>query len=254
MNEVELGPKAFWLLIGAGALSGVACWWAFRRWSDAGKLHTAVNRIVAHLFELRLFADEPALVMRAQRDLLAANGQLLRQVIPPSLLLVLPFAIFLAGMDAVFGRAPLQPDRPAIVTLECSDPGGGNKLPTVRLNAPPGIQVETPPVRVPIMSQISWRVRPVRAITGQLQFASNGLAIEKSVSSAPGLQWLSDKRAGSLVAFLLHPLELPFASPAVKSISIRYPPATVFHLNWLVWFSLASLGGAFAFGMAVRRG
>ncbi len=252
MNEVELGVKAFWLVLAAGALSGMASWWAFRRWSNTAKLRIAVNRIVAHLFELRLFADEPALLMRAQRDLLMANGELLREVIAPSLLLLLPFAILLAAMEAVFGIAPLQMGRPAIVTLQCSDSGGKN-LPPVRLNPPPGIQVETPPVRVPMLSQISWRVRPIRATTGELQFASNGLTIRKSISSAQGLQWLSDSRVHSPVAFLLHPFELPYASSAVKWISVGYPPATVFHLNWLVWFSLASVLGAAVFGLAVRQ-
>ncbi len=243
MNQVELGVKAFWLLIGAGVLSGIVSVWAFRRWSDPRKLRDAFNRIVAHLFELRLFAEEPVLVLRAQLDLLAANGALLRQVTGPSLLLVLPFAILFVGMDAIFGRAPLQPGKPAIVTVQCS-PSLRSGLPYARLDAPEGINVETPPVRIAATSQISWRLRPVRATAGELEIHCDGRLIRKKISSAPGLQWLSDSRAGSVRTFLLHPLELPFSGAPIDLISIRYAPAVIFRLNWLVWFSVSSVFAA----------
>jgi hypothetical protein len=239
VNEVDLGAKAFWLLIGAGVLSGIASFWTFRHWSDTAKLRLAVNHIVAHLFELRLFADEPALLLRAQRDLLTANGKLLRQVAAPSLLLVLPFSVLLVTLDAFCGRAPLQPGQPAVVTLECGTP-----LPQTQLEAPAGIQVETLPVRVLRLSQISWRIRPLQAVDGELQVHLNGRVITKSISSTPGLQWLSASRAGSIGSFLLHPLEPPYSGSAVHSISIRYPSATIFNLNWLVWFLAGSLIGA----------
>ncbi|MDQ2775490.1 MAG: hypothetical protein M3Y57_11335 [Acidobacteriota bacterium] len=239
MNEVDLGAKAFWLLMGVGVLSGIVSFWVFRRWSDTAKLRTAVNHIVAHLFELRLFADEPALVLRAQRDLLTANGELLRQVAVPSLLLVVPFSILLVTLDAFCGRAPLQPGEPTVITLQCGTP-----LPQAQLSTPPGIQVETPPVRVPLSSQISWRIRPLRAVDGNFQIHLNGRVITKSVSSTPGFQWLSASRAGSMAAFLLHPLEPPYSGSAVHSISVRYPSATIFNLNWLVWFLAGSLIGA----------
>ena len=249
MNEVELGPKAFWILIAAGVLSGIVSWWAFRRWSDTAKLHKATNSIVARLFELRLFSDEPVLILRAQRSLLAANGELLRQLARPSLLLALPFIILLIGLDAIFGRAPLQPGRPAIVTLQYG-PVPRNGLPQAELDAPSGIQVETPPVRVPTTSQISWRVRPTRAALGKLQIHCDGRLLQKSISSASGLQWLSASRAGSATEFLLAPLELPFSDPVVKSISVRYPRATVFNLSWVVWFSMTSFAGALVSAIA----
>jgi hypothetical protein len=239
VNEVDLGAKAFWLLMGAGVLSGIASFSAFRHCSDTAKLRLAANRILAHLFELRLFADEPALLLRAQRDLLAANGRLLRQVAAPSLLLVLPFSALLVTLDAFFGRAPLQPGQPAVVTLECGTP-----LPQTQLKAPAGIQVETLPVRVVRLSQISWRVRPLQAVDGVLQVHLNGRVITKNISSTPGLQWLSPSRAGSITAFLLHPLEPPYSGSTVHSISVRYPSATVFNLNWLVWFLAGSIIGA----------
>jgi hypothetical protein len=252
VNEVELGVKTFSLLVCAGVLAGIASLWAFRGWSDTAKLRITANRIVAHLFELQLFAEEPAVLLRAQRDLLVANGQLLREVAGPSLLLVLPFSILLVALDAFCGRAPLPLGSPTVVTVQCSL-SPGMRLPLAQLNAPAGMEVETPAVRVPSSSQISWRLRPVRAVHGQLQIRFNGRSICKSVSSSPGLQWLSDSRAGSITGFLLHPLELPFSGSAVHSISIRYPSATVFNLNWITWFFVTAATAALVSALALRR-
>ncbi len=245
MTEVELGVKAFWLVIAAGALSGFASWSFFRRRSDPARLSGAVNGIVAHLFELRLFAHEPVLVMRAQRDLLVANFHFLRQVMAPSLILLLPFAILLVAMDSLFGKAPLQVGKLAIVTLDVCQSVGRRSL-KAQLDAPPGIVVETPPVHVLSLSQISWRLRPIRAARGDLRLRYGGRVITKSISSEPGIQWLSDIRAGSVWRFLRHPSELPFSSSAMHSVSVSYPAATIFHVNWLVWFVVASLAGAAA--------
>lgn len=239
MNEVDLGAKALYLLIGAGALSGIASLWVFRRWSDAEQLRTAANRIVAHLFELELFAEEPAVVLRAQGDLFIANAKLLRQVALPSLVLIVPFSILVITLDAVCSRAPLQPGRPAIVTVQCRV-RGATRLPPAKLDVPAGFQIETPPVRVPMSSQISWRIRPLRSVRGDLKVLLGSRSISKSISSAAGLQWLSDIRAGSLLDFLIHPLELPYSDTAVQYISVVYPAATVFNLNWMVWFLAAS--------------
>jgi hypothetical protein len=249
VNEIELGAKAFWLVVTAGALSGIVSYGVFRRASNTSKLRAARNRIVAHLLELRLFAAEPALVLRSQRDLMVANFEFLRVAAIPSLVLVVPFAIVLVAMNAFFGYAPLRIGKPAVVTLgyRCS-PG----IPAAQLFAPDGILVETPPVRIPVACQISWRVCPIRAVTGELRVSCNGQSIRKSISSASGLTWLSDTRAGSLGLFLLHPLELPFSGSIVKTISVTYPSATVLGQNWLVWFSVASVGGFLVWALGRR--
>jgi hypothetical protein len=252
VNEVELGAKAFWLVLVAGVVSGVISWWVFRHWSNTAKLHVAGNRILAHLLELRLFAAEPALVMRAQRDLIAANFEFLRFATIPSLLLVIPFAVFLIAMNAIFGHVPLRIGQPAIVTLEYRA-SPRTALPQAQLVAPDGILVETPPVRIPAASQISWRIRPVRTISGDLRITFNGLSMSKSISSNPGLQWLSDARAGSLALFLVHPLESPFSHSMLKTVSVGYPPATIIRLNWLVWFSIASVAAFLASALFPRR-
>ena len=249
MTEVELGVPALWLLTAIGVLSGAGSLWAFRRFSNPSKVRLSINHVIAHLFELRLFADEPALILRSQRDLLSANWDFLRQMTSPSLLLAMPFAILLLALKAFFGHAPLEIGKPAIVTVHCSQ---GILSPTAKLVAPAGIEVETPALRIPTTSEISWRIRPIESALGYLQFSYDGQIVRKSISSTDGVQWLSDSRAGSLKSALLHPLESPFLSSNIRLISVGYPDATVFHFSWLVWFSATSLAGACASALILR--
>jgi hypothetical protein len=250
MNDVELGWNAFWLVTGIGVLSGIGSGWAFRRFVNAAELRLALNHVVAHLLEMQLFSDEPGLLMRAQRRLIAANGRFLLQVIRPSLFLVAPFAIILIAADAIFGLAPLQPGRPALVTLNYKR---GQMPPSqVELQAPRGIAVETPAVRVPRLRELSWRIRPAHASKGLLLVHCGETVLTKTVSSSPGLQWLSERRPGSLAGFLLRPVEPYFSDKIASGISVDYPSGIILNQSWILWFSLAFCVGALAFGVLMR--
>ncbi len=239
---MELGARAFWILIGAGALSGVISVWAFRRWSDSVELRAAWNRILAHLLEIQLFGSEPTLILKAQRDLMADNVRLLRALSRPMLVLLLPFAALFIALEACFGRAPLRPGQPTVVTVQCKREAG-NSMPELQLTGTADMRVETPAVRVPREGQISWRVRPVRSSEGELSIRCDGRIVTKSISANSGLDWLSERRSG-WAATLLHPFELPLKDPGIDWIEVDYPPAAVFQMHWLVWFLAGTLVGS----------
>src|SRR3984885_11655361 len=149
-----------------GILYGIIAVFIFRRLADESSIRRTVNRILAHVMELGLFIDSPSLVFRAQRDLLRENLRLLRLTILPSAILALLFVVLYPPMNTMYGRAPLPIGEPSVVTIQMKDAA----MPAVELQAPDGMIVETPAVRVLHDHQISWRVRPVRAITARLKF------------------------------------------------------------------------------------
>ena len=206
MIPVERGWSAFLILIAAGWISTLLSIWVFRRIANRVALRAAVNRVIAHLFEFRLFTDEPLVILRAQRDLLIANAQMLKQALLPSLILIVPFALLFLALDAFFAHAPLRIGDRAVVTTS-------GKLPTI----PPQIQVETPPVHVPRLHEVSWRIRPVGPARGD-------------IVAGPGLHWIA-----------------PYSR-----LKITYPPAEIFHQHWLVWYLLGALLGSAAFYIARR--
>lgn len=248
MNDVDLGAGALGWLIAAGSVSGAASLWAFRRCCDTRKLRAASNVMLAHLMEFRLFTDEPLLILRAQGQLLAANARLLRLILLPSLLLTAPFALLLVAADAYFARAPLRSGEAAVVTLQYAA-----ALEDVQLQAPPEMAVETPPVRALRQRQISWRVRPSGASSGNLRLRWSAGGIDKSFSAGQGLHWISEQRSGSWTGYLGHPREFPFSDRAIEWVRIQYPGATVLGWHWLVWYSAATCGGALLASFGASR-
>lgn len=185
------------------AIYGVIAVLVFRRFADGASVRRSVNRILAHVMELGLFLDSPALVLGAQRDLLRENLRLLRLAMLPGVILAVLFALLYPPMNAIYGHAPLAVGEPSVVTVQMK------VMEPVELEAPEGIAVETPGVRILRDRQISWRVRPLRQSSGDWRFH-----IENRVVTAN---------------FFLR-------DPAIQSIEIRYPRATILGFSWQVWF------------------
>jgi hypothetical protein len=173
--------------------------------------------------ELGLFLDSPALILRAQWELLRENGRLLRLTMAPTALLGLAFALGYSPMDAFFGHAPLPPGEPSVVTIRMRSPN----MPAVNLEAPAGMVVETPAVRVLRDHEISWRVRPVQPATGQPQFR-----LENRVVTANAIL---------------------FRDPAIRSIEVRYPKTAILGFPWLAWFGMISSISAAVFQLCWKR-
>lgn len=243
MTATDLGPVALATLIPISILAGVAILLVFRYTSDQAAVRRAKGIAQAHLLEFRLFMDDPVLVLRAQRDLVVANLRFLKLMLRPFLWMLVPMGLLLAVLEAFYGHAPLRVGDAAIVTAKVKDAAA-----SLTLQAPDEIAVETPPVHVLTERQVSWRIRPQRAVTTDLQILDNGQAVTKRISAGNGIHFLSERR-GSLLSLLLYPTEPPLSGHEIEWIEIRYPPAVILHLHWLIWF--LAISGVTAF--ALRR-
>jgi hypothetical protein len=224
------------------ALTGVAMLWVFGRFSNQAAIRRAKARLQAHLYELRLFADEPSLIWRAQKGLLASNARYLGLMLKPAIVLTIPMIPLLVQLDCFYGRSPLAVGEPAIVAVTMKDatPPG--------LQGPPGIRVETPAVRVPRENLILWRIRPQQEAAGALRFVLSDAILEKTVVSGAGLRYLSAERAGSLGGLFWSPREKLLPAGPVERIEVRYPSAEIrwgpLSFHWLVWFLVISMVAA----------
>ena len=232
MTEVDLGMTALWSLLPLSILVGIAALFVFGRFSDQAAIRRAKSLVLAHLLEFRLFMDEPRLILRAQRDLIVANGRLLKHLIRPVLIILVPMVLLVAAMDSFYSRAPLPLRKPAIVTLQMKDAA----LPAPSLIVPAGVVLETSAVRIVNERQISWRIRPTEPSTGALRFVREGNVLTKSIAAGSGIQYISQKRFGSFAHFLLQPTEWPFSDAGAEWVEVRYPGAVILHMHWLVWF------------------
>ena len=132
-------------------------------------VRAAGKRLQADLLEMRLYSSEPALMWRAQKAVVRDNVRWLALMLPPALILGLPLAWLFVQLDSVYGHSPLAVGGVAVVTVQLKralEPVDA----AATLQAPPGIAVETPPIRIIARRQISWRIRALRPVRGNLRF------------------------------------------------------------------------------------
>jgi hypothetical protein len=206
-----------WTLIPVSAIYGLAAAFVFVRFSDRASIRRTTNRMMAHVMEFRLFLDSPALVLRAQRDLLRENFHLLRLILPPCTILALIFIVLFPQLDAMYGHAPLKAGERATVTAHARE--------DATLEVPSGIEVETPGAWNVHERQISWRVRALGRVSAEIKIGS----FTKRIVAGGGL---------------IDGWRIPFRSPEIE---IQYPRAVVLGVNWMVWFFVISSGVAIGY-------
>ena len=235
-------------LIPLSVLIGLGMLWVFARTSNQKAIQKVKARLQAHLYEMRLFTDEPVLIWKAQWGLLAANVNYIGLMLVPALVASIPMILLFAQMECFYGHTPISVGREAIVTAhlktaEISDP------PT--LHAPQGIVVETPAVRVDGGREISWRVRAVTEAKGDLDLAFPFGTVSKSIKAGAAPQYVSERRVSSLLDQVWYPGESRLSGTPVDWIEISYPSATVhalgLNLHWLIWLLIISMLSALVF-------
>jgi hypothetical protein len=211
------------------SLTGVALLWVWKQFSNRERIARARSQTRAQLYAMRLYADDPLLVLRAERQLLRWIGRYLAQMLRPTAVAVVPLLVLFVEMDSVYGHRPLARGETAVVTAQFAH-GADLSGPAPTLEGR-GILVETPGVRIPDRRQVCWRVRALPATSSSLLLHWRGPTITKPVqcgrTSAGG--W---GVAASLVA-------------SMPSIAISCPVADLnlfgLPIDWEIWFGAVSL-------------
>jgi hypothetical protein len=240
-----------WLsLLLVSAVSGVVLLWLFSKTSNPQKIKRTKKKLQAHLLEMRLYADDPSVILGAQKALLVQNVRYFGLMLKPALVATVPMVLLLLVLDGFYGKAPLRVGEPAIVTVQMSEaiPVDG---PPPKLEAPPQISVDTAAVRVLSDRQASWRIHAREKFAGTFQVVSDGASASKSIAAGDAASFVSSRRVGSVAALPLYPGETPFSARGIDWIELDYPSASVrmfgIETHWLVWFCIFSLATALIF-------
>ena len=237
-----------WSLTAIAVVAGVALAWTFGRFSDQQRLASVQRKLRASLYAFRLYGDEPALIFRAQKQLLLWNARYLALLWRPMALSVFPTLILLIGLDAVYAHRPLAAGESTIVAAQFGRATDLSGL-TPSLEGR-GITIETPAVRVIDRRQVCWRVRAIGATPGSVILRAGGAPMAKVVQAGSGLRYISERRVSSLLDWLRYPGEARLPAGRVCWIEVSYPAGAIdvfgFAINWLAWFCAVSLLAALA--------
>lgn len=243
-----LGP--LWALTVISVLTGILMLWIFGLVSNQDAIRTIRDRIRGNLIAVRLFGDDLGLLFRLQGRLLWDNLVFLKYALIPMLVMIVPVLVILVQLNLRFGARPLAPGEAALVKVTVRDAetlGDG-----VSLEAPAGVAVETPGVRVSSLKEVAWRIRPSEAGRYRLVVRVGDEGVDKELRVGDRWGATSTLRTGkSFWDVLLYPGEKPIRSAAVESIEVKYRPLDLrlfgMGVNWLVFFFLLSIVAGFAF-------
>lgn len=218
------------------------------RWtSDQKAIRRVKDRMGAHVLEVRLFPDQPGVVLRAYLTLLGNTALYLRHSLRPLIVLAIPLLLLFTQLEAYFGRTPvaLGDDFLVRATFQNAD-----SLADSALRLPAGLVLVAPPVHIPSERQVDWRLKAEQSGTYDLRLVVQGNEYSKRVVAGSGLtRILSERGRGGLWQRLINPGEPPLPRSAlVEQIEVQYP-VRVFHLRtweieWIVPYIVLTLAAA----------
>jgi uncharacterized membrane protein (DUF106 family) len=247
-------------LIPISLLTAIGMLLVFKATSDQQQLAVVKRRIHACLFEIRLFNDDLRAILRAQRDILRHNLTYLRLSLVPMLWIIVPLFLAVAQLQFHYAYGGLEPGQTALVKVELKS-GGENRpeeataeggKPAVTLEAPPGLSVETPPVWIPSLREMVWRIRAERPGDYALSVRVDEETDTKAVRVSDEVVRRSPVRVEPrFLRQLIYPAEAPLpASSRIRSIALTYGDRDVdilgWGVHWLVVFFVLSIVFAFA--------
>jgi hypothetical protein len=215
----------------AGVLCGLATLLVMRRFSDQAAIRTAKARIRAHLYELRLFSEDPVLMLRANKNLVLWNVRYMRLALTPAAILVIPVVLTALQLDALYGKRSLYKGEAIVVTAHLKS----QPLDPV-LDATPSFRVDSPSVRMPSLRQVCWRVRALTGSDGALRLNLPGEVVEVPIRAGSGLRYIGGSCTSSLWGVLRDGCY--FQSNLAESITIDYPTGGAY---WEAWFAFSWL-------------
>lgn len=239
-----------WALATISLASGILFVWLFGKTSDQRRIQVIRDRIRGNLIGVRLFQHDIGVVLALQGRIVRDTFRFMRLAVVPMLVLVAPVVLIMTQLHLRFAVGPVPAGEPVLVTALVRDAAALDR--PITLEAPDGVTVDTPPVRIRSAREITWRVRVAQPGDYTLVVRVGDDALDKRLVG--GTRWgpVVQRRTGrGALDTLLYPGEPPIAAGrSIEAVDIAYPPLDLRLLgvgvDWLIAFLLLSLVSGFA--------
>jgi hypothetical protein len=222
------------------AVAGIVLLAGMRLSSNPPAVREAKQKVQAHLLAIRLYRHELLTVWRSLGALLVALARYLAHMLRPFVVLLVPFALLFAHMDARYASRSLEPGERTIVKAVAAA-GTPDQW---QLQVPPGLVLDSDAVRLPSRREIDWRVRAEAPGSYSVTLVAGDQRVQKSLQvdgspasgSARTPAGVAARRSkATLAALFTAPVEAPLDShSAVDAIEVGYPAQRLVVLGWQV--------------------
>jgi len=247
-----------WGMLFVSFATGIVMLLIFKATSDQAGIKTAKNKVRGHFLAIRLYRDDLGLMFGTVRNLLISNFLYLKKAFRPMLFLMIPVGIILLHLAGRYEKRPFQIGETTVLSLRLTENTSWEQLKKVEIDVPDGIKLETLPVRIVQLSEISWRIRVEEQGEYWVAFKLADHVVKKKIVVNEILLPLDSKVTRSSFSTLLANTDessLPESGPFL-AIEMTYPKREFdmfgFELHWLLSFFLLSLISGFAFKRFLR--
>jgi hypothetical protein len=155
-NKVS-GSAVFATLLAGSLAASLVISLAFRYCTNGEKLRRSRDEMIAHMLGVRLYRDQVAVALSCYARMAGAAVRHLLFIVPALAVLALPmFWLY----REIAGRLDYVPPARGEAILLNAHMRSGTALDAVRLELPAFVRVTAPPVRVPQLNEITWRLEP----------------------------------------------------------------------------------------------
>jgi len=248
VGDALLAPFAWlpplWGLLALSVVLGAVLLVAFRWLSPQRRLRLVKDRMLATVYEMRLFADSPRLVLAALVRSLRWLGEYLLLATPALLILAPIVGLLLARAATLYEYRPLSLGDSALVSVTLTE-GEGRE---VEISAGEGLAVRPPVVRVQSLHAAFVRVRAQREGTHEIAINVGGQRVTKELAVGRQGGAISPLRVSADAWDLLLSREPPLEAGPVSAVEVAYPlqAASWFGLPWWAILFIVSIIAAFA--------
>jgi hypothetical protein len=192
-----------------------------------------------HILGILLFRHDLRMIFRSLGGALGRSLANIRFILVPLAVMIVPLVLLFVQFEMHLGSRGLRPGEASVLRVHLAK---ADDLNGVALEAPEGVTVETPGVRVKDLSaglnEVDWRIRAKAEGEHRLVVTAGDEKVEKTVTVRDGPGLVSHLRTASFLDGLLYPTEpgLP-SGGAITRVELRYEPVTYAFLgiDWAWW-------------------
>ncbi len=243
-----------WGIGAVSLLTAVFILLVYRFVSNQKAIQREKKRIQGHFLGIYLFQNSAREIFRSLLRLLLAIVRYLGWSLPPLLIVIVPVLLACVQLDLRYGRRGLEPGERANVGVRWPDHSEIDR--NAALQSPPGLTVETPPLKIGwSIRETEWRVRVEQAGIYELTLAAGDVSAGKELVAQSGIRRIYPETGEPRwLSYLLFPGDayLPVNAPFSR-IFIDYPARRINVLGWQLHWAVVYFVLAVLFGFLLKR-
>jgi len=213
--------------------------------SDQEAMRQVKQRIRLHFMEVSIYRDDLLVGVQALKGIFGQNLRYMLLTLKPATFMIVLVILLLGQLNLRFSHEPLQPGQRFVLAVKLSpETVAAAGRPKFALSVPAGLEVETPPLYMPDIREVDWRLRVKEYGDYTLGVSVNGQKAQKRVLVSRRLvSFYPELGRDSLLNIFTNPLEKPLPNDSpVESIRLHLEPAYYledvlgFRVHWLVAF------------------